>query len=50
VDELVLALEGGLDLTAERDQPRQLSRDEALLDRGVERAAERDVHHPRAGP
>ena len=43
MDELVLRLELALELAAALDQPRQLRRLDALLDRCVEGAAERDV-------
>src|SRR5581483_8745172 len=43
VDDVVRRLEVGLDRPAELDQPRQLARLDRLLERRVERAAERDV-------
>src|SRR5581483_2705129 len=43
MDDLVVASEVRLDRAAELDQPRELARLDALRQRGVERAAERDV-------
>ena len=43
VDDVVPRLDLALELAAELDQARQLGRLDALLERGVERAAERDV-------
>src|SRR5581483_8474521 len=54
VDDVVRRLEVGLDRPAELDQPRQLARLDRLLERRVERAAERDVdlaaRRPQAPP
>ena len=47
VHDLVLRLESALDLTAERDQPRQLGRLDPLGQRGVEGATEGDVDRQR---
>ena len=46
VDDVVLRLDVRLELTPQRDQPRQLAWLDALLERGVEGASEGDVDDP----
>ncbi len=50
VDDVVLVLDGALDLASQLDQPWKLTRLDPLLDRGVEGTAERNVHASLADP